>query len=131
VTVRLPEDSVHSSHELDFDLDSQTLERVHGGSIRLRIRNDFAAGGTFRLRIRGDNIQPAIGDKNFTIATGESVQTISFTTTELRRMLSDETTTITITGLISAPGNQLTVTPGMEIHVRAEIRLILGYREEN
>jgi hypothetical protein len=126
-TVHMEAEPVSSSGSMTLDMDEGVTDRVHGGSVVLRIQNGLGAAGTFQLHITGEDVQLV---RDFAAPAGESVQTLALTAGELRAILGGEAT-FALSGTISAPSNRLTVTPGQELRVRTELRLVVGPAEED
>jgi hypothetical protein len=126
-TIHMEDEPVSSSGSTTLDLDEGVTDRIHGGSVVLRVQNGLGAVGAFQLRITGEAVEIV---RDFAAPAGASLQTLEFSAGELRAILGGEAT-FALSGTISAPSSRLTVMPGQELRVRTELRLVIGPAEED
>jgi hypothetical protein len=102
------------------------VKRVESGALRFTIDNPFDVGGTFTLTLTPPTGSPVV--KTLDIVPGASTPSVDFTGTELQGLLGQQTVHITTTGVVSATGGTVTVTPDqvMTLQTNLEIKNLVG-----
>jgi len=106
------------------DIDQDIEDRVVSGSFNVDVTNPFGIGADLQLTITGPTITTIQKSAPIT-ALPTSTVTIAFTIAELRSMLGEPDITLSGGATVSAAANVITVTPGQELILSANLDLIL------
>ena len=112
-------------------IDNATTGKIAGGAVILGIRNPFAVGGSLSMDFRAPD--GAHVTKGFTLNVGgpgsaPSTIRLGMTTAEINSLIGQKDVAITISGSVSAPNGNVTVTPiqKMAITTLVEATIVTG-----
>ncbi|MES2178455.1 MAG: hypothetical protein V4550_11405 [Gemmatimonadota bacterium] len=117
--------SVSSTSTIDLSsVDSTIIRKVQSGTLLMTVANPFAVTGTLTV-----NLTPAGGSvitKSVALATGNSTPSITFTQTEIQRLLG-HSVSISYTGTVTGTGS-VNVSPkqAVVVQTRLDLNLQLG-----
>lgn len=105
------------------DVTSDVSDRVAGGTVDLTITNPFGVVGPVTLALDAPNGIQVV--KRFQLAADATATTrLDFTADELRSLLG-KNVGMTLTGIVSAPSNTVTVTPDQAVDVTTRLQMTL------
>lgn len=106
------------------DVDQDIEDRIVSGSFTVDVTNPFGISADLQISIAGPTITTIQKTAAVTDAPASSV-TIAFTTDELRSILGEPDVVLSGSAVVDAGAGEVTVTPGQELTLSANLDLTL------
>jgi hypothetical protein len=106
----------------ELESDNALLDHIQSGSLLLDVSNPFSVTGNLDIAFQGSTTPV---QRTLAINTGTYADSVSFTGTELRSLLSSGAVDLVASGSVSASGGAITVTPTQELVLDSRFRLVM------
>lgn len=109
------------------DVDQSLIDRVHGGTLVVKVDNPFPITGPMTLTINGGGLSAPVR-KTVAVLTGQSTQRVDFALPELQSILGRAGLEVRGDGVVSA-ATPVAVTPWQSVLITTQLDLIVGPKE--